>query len=292
MGITTVAVIGAGAMGSGIANQVALSGFQVILHDVKDQFLERGMARINKFMDKSISKGKLTVEQKMDVLESIKTTTDLHDLHQVDLVIEAVVEDLDIKKEVFSKLDKIVPEHTFLTSNTSSMSITALAAATERPEQVAGMHFFNPAQIMKLVEIVRGLKTNDETMEMLKGFSHDINKEYVEVKKDTPGFIVNRIMIPQFIEAIKLVEEGVASPEDIDKAVQLGLNYPMGPFTLQDYAGIDIGYHVMEYFKEEFNDDRFAPPLLLKQMIRAGLFGRKTGAGFYDYKNNSNGGRR
>jgi 3-hydroxybutyryl-CoA dehydrogenase len=164
------------------------------------------------------------------------------------------------------------------------MSITEIAAATQHPERVAGMHFFNPAQLMKLVEVVRGYQTSDETVEELKALSKQLTKEPVEVKKDTPGFIVNRIMIPQFIEAIKLLEEGVASAEDIDKAVTLGLNYPMGPFTLQDFAGVDIGYHVMEYFKEEFNDDHFAPPLLLKQLVRAGRYGKKTGAGFYDYE--------
>jgi 3-hydroxybutyryl-CoA dehydrogenase len=200
------------------------------------------------------------------------------------VVIEAVLEDLNLKKEVFSALDQIVREGVILATNTSSMSITEIAAATQHPERVAGMHFFNPAQLMKLVEVVRGYQTSDETVEELKALSKQLTKEPVEVKKDTPGFIVNRIMIPQFIEAIKLLEEGVASAEDIDKAVTLGLNYPMGPFTLQDFAGVDIGYHVMEYFKEEFNDDHFAPPLLLKQLVRAGRHGKKTGAGFYDYE--------
>lgn len=180
-------------------------------------------------------------------------------------------------------MDQITSDHVILATNTSSMSITEIASATNRPERVAGMHFFNPAQIMKLVEVVRGYKTSDETVVELKEFAKKLNKEPVEVKKDTPGFIVNRIMIPQFIEAIKLLEEGVATAEDIDKAVTLGLNYPMGPFTLQDFAGVDIGYYVMEYMKNEFNDNRFAPPMLLKQLVRAGRLGRKTGAGFYDY---------
>jgi 3-hydroxybutyryl-CoA dehydrogenase len=164
------------------------------------------------------------------------------------------------------------------------MSITEIAAATNRPELVAGMHFFNPAQIMKLVEVVRGFKTSDETVQELKALSEKLSKVPVEVKKDSPGFIVNRIMLPQFIEAIKLVQEGVASYEDIDKAVKLGLNYPMGPFELQDFAGVDIGYHVMEYFKEEFSENYYAPPLLLKQIVKAGRLGKKTGAGFYDYE--------
>ncbi|MBO1626664.1 3-hydroxyacyl-CoA dehydrogenase family protein [Bacillus arachidis] len=283
MSILTVGIVGAGTMGSGIANLAAMSGFNVILRDVEEKYLQHAIAKIEKFINRSISKGKMTVEQKEEVMERITVTTDLEDMKEVDIVIEAIIEDLELKKEVFSKLDEIVPENVILATNTSSMSITAIAEATKRPERVAGMHFFNPAQIMKLVEVVRGYKTSNETVEEIKGFSKKLNKETVEVKKDTPGFIVNRIMIPQFIEAIKLLEEGVASPEDIDKAVTLGLNYPMGPFALQDYAGVDIGLHVMDYFYEEFKDNRFAPPVLLKSLVRAGRLGRKTGAGFYDY---------
>ena len=283
MTITTVGVIGAGAMGSGIANLAASSGFQVIIHDIEEKYLLNGMARIEKFMQKSVEKGKITESEKADVLERIRITTNLEDIKEVDIVIEAVIENLDVKKDVFSRLDELLPKDVIIATNTSSMSITILGEATKRPERVAGMHFFNPAQIMKLVEVVRGYKTSDETVEEIKAFAEKLNKVPIEVKKDVPGFIVNRIMIPQFIEAIKLLEEGVASAEDIDKAVTLGLNYPMGPFTLQDYAGVDIGYHVMEYFKNEFNDDRFAPPLLIKQLVRAGRLGKKTGAGFYDY---------
>ncbi|WP_026591974.1 3-hydroxyacyl-CoA dehydrogenase family protein [Bacillus sp. UNC437CL72CviS29] len=283
MSILTVGIVGAGTMGSGIANLAAMSGLNVILRDVEEKYLQHAIAKIEKFIDRSISKGKMTVEQKEEVMERITVTTDLEDMKEVDIVIEAIIEDLELKKEVFSKLDEIVPENVVLATNTSSMSITAIAEATKRPERVAGMHFFNPAQIMKLVEVVRGYKTSNETVEEIKTFSKKLNKETVEVKKDTPGFIVNRIMIPQFIEAIKLLEEGVASPEDIDKAVTLGLNYPMGPFALQDYAGVDIGLHVMDYFYEEFKDNRFAPPVLLKSLVRAGRLGRKTGAGFYDY---------
>jgi 3-hydroxybutyryl-CoA dehydrogenase len=283
MNIKTVGVVGAGAMGSGIANLAAISGFNVILRDVEERFLQSGLSRMDKFMGKSVERGKMTVEEKATVLDRITTTTNLEDLKDADIVIEAVIEDLEVKKEVFSKLDEILPENVIIATNTSSMSITVIAESTKRPERVAGMHFFNPAQLMKLVEVVRGYKTSDETVEELKAFSKQLSKEPIEVKKDTPGFIVNRIMIPQFIEAIKLLEEGVASAEDIDKAVTLGLNYPMGPFTLQDYAGVDIGYYVMEYFKHEFNDNRFAPPLLLKQLVHAGRLGKKTGAGFYDY---------
>ncbi|MCG7336274.1 3-hydroxyacyl-CoA dehydrogenase family protein [Sporosarcina sp. ACRSM] len=284
MTIQTIGVVGAGSMGAGIANLAALNGFNVVLRDIEDRFLEGALARLDQFMAKSVERGKMTEEQKQETLARIQTTTNLEDLKDADVVIEAVIEDMDLKKEVFAQLDNIVREDVILATNTSSMSITEIAAATKRPDRVAGMHFFNPAQLMKLVEVVRGYETSDETVETLKALSTQLKKEVVEVKKDTPGFIVNRIMIPQFIEAIRLLEEGVASAEDIDKAVKFGLNYPMGPFELQDYAGVDIGYYVMEYFQNEFNDARFAPPLLMKQMMRAGRFGKKAGAGFYDYE--------
>lgn len=282
--IKTIGIVGAGSMGAGIANLAALNGFNVVLRDIEERYLEGALNRINQFMAKSIERGKMTEDQKKEILGRINTTTKLEDLKEVDVVIEAVIEDLALKKEVFSQLDQIVREDVILATNTSSMSITEIAAATSRPERVAGMHFFNPAQLMKLVEVVRGFETSDKTVSTLKALSEQLRKEVVEVKKDTPGFIVNRIMVPQFIEAIRLLEEGVASAEDIDKAVKFGLNYPMGPFELQDYAGVDIGYYVMEYFSNEFNDSRFAPPLLMKQMMRAGRFGKKSGAGFYNYE--------
>nr|WP_295969785.1 3-hydroxyacyl-CoA dehydrogenase family protein [uncultured Bacillus sp.] len=278
-----IGVVGAGTMGSGIANLAAISGFQVMLRDIHESFLESALSRIEGFLDKRVAKEKMTIQQKADVLERITTTTDIEDLKDSDIVIEAIIEDLSLKKDVFSQLDAILREDAIIATNTSSMSITEIAEVTKRPDRVAGMHFFNPAQVMKLVEVIRGFKTSDETIEKIKALAEQMNKVPIEVKKDTPGFIVNRIMIPQFIEAVKLLEEGVATAEDIDKAVTLGLNYPMGPFTLQDFAGVDIGYYVMEYFKKELDDNRFAPPLLLKQLIRAGRLGKKTGAGFYDY---------
>lgn len=284
MMIKTIGIVGAGSMGAGIANLAALNGFNVVLRDIEERYLEGALARIDQFMSKSVERGKMTEDQKKQTLARIETTTKLEELKDVDVVIEAVIEDLELKKEVFSQLDEIVREDVIVATNTSSMSITEIAAATRRPDRVAGMHFFNPAQLMKLVEVVRGFETSDETVSTLKALSEQLKKEVVEVKKDTPGFIVNRIMVPQFIEAIRLLEEGVASAEDIDKAVKFGLNYPMGPFELQDYAGVDIGYYVMEYFSNEFNDSRFAPPLLMKQMMRAGRFGKKSGAGFYDYE--------
>jgi len=282
--IKTIGVIGAGAMGTGIANLAAINGFDVILRDIEDHYLENSLKRMNAFMEKSVKRNKMTEEEKTAVLNRLKTTTNLDDLKDVDFVIEAVIEDMDLKKEVFKQLDEVVKEDAILATNTSSMSITEIASATKRPDRVAGLHFFNPAQIMKLVEIVRGFNTSDETVETLKTIAEQLKKEHVVVNKDTPGFIVNRVMIPHFIESIRLLEEGVASAEDIDKAVKFGLNYPMGPFELQDYAGVDIGYHVMEYFRKEFDDTRFSPPLLLKQMMSAGRIGKKSGAGFYDYE--------
>lgn len=283
MPIQTIGVVGAGSMGSGIANLAAMKGFQVILRDIEARFLDGALAKMDAFMSKSVAKGKMTETEKQETLARIRTTTNLDDMRDANVVIEAVLEDLELNKQVFSQLDGIMPENIILATNTSSMSITEIASATTRPDRVAGMHFFNPAQLMKLVEVVRGFNTSDETVEKLKALSKSLSKEPVEVKKDSPGFIVNRIMIPQFIEAIKILEEGVATAEDIDKAVKLGLNYPMGPFTLQDFAGVDIGYHVMNYLKEELNDPHFAPPLLLKQLVKANRLGKKTGAGFYDY---------
>lgn len=281
--IKTIGVVGAGAMGAGIANVMATNGYKVILRDIKEEYVQSGLDRINKFMDNSIKRGKLTEEGKQEVLDRITATTSLQDMKDVDLVIEVVIEDMDIKQQVFKELDEIVREDVVLATNTSSMSITEIASVVKNPSRVAGMHFFNPAQIMKLVEVIRGLETSDETIDTLRQVAESAKKEVVEVKKDVPGFIVNRIMIPQFIEAIKVLEEGIASKEDIDKAMRYGLNHPMGAFELQDYAGVDIGYFVMEYFQKEFADNRWAPPLLMKNMMRAGRNGKKAGKGFYDY---------
>ena len=281
--IKTIGVVGAGAMGAGIANVMATNGYKVILRDIKEEYVQSGLDRINKFMDNSIKRGKLTEEGKQEVLDRITATTSLQDMKDVDLVIEVVIEDMDIKQQVFKELDEIVREDVVLATNTSSMSITEIASVVKNPSRVAGMHFFNPAQIMKLVEVIRGLETSDETIDTLRQVAESAKKEVVEVKKDVPGFIVNRIMIPQFIEAIKVLEEGIASKEDIDKAMLYGLTHPMGAFELQDYAGVDIGYFVMEYFQKEFADNRWAPPLLMKNMMRAGRNGKKSGKGFYDY---------
>lgn len=278
-----VGIVGAGTMGSGIAQLAAESGFEVILWDMNESFVNNGFNRIAAQLERRVERGRMTAEQKDEVLSRIRKVTDLQELKDVETVIEAVVEVMDVKKDIFSKLDDIVGPETILATNTSSLSITVIAEATKRPDRVAGMHFFNPAPVMKLVEVVRGYKTSDETVEKLKQLARDFNKEPIEVKKDYPGFIVNRIMMPHLLEAIRLYEDGVASIEDIDKAVKLGLNYPMGPFELNDFGGNDICLYVADYFYEEFKSERWAAPQTLRRMVRAGKLGRKTGSGWYDY---------
>jgi 3-hydroxybutyryl-CoA dehydrogenase len=282
MDIKAIGVLGAGSMGNGIAQLAAQAGYQVVMRDIEDRFVDNGLKAIDKFLTKSIEKGKMTDGQKKDILGRIKGTTRMEDLANVDFVIEAVFEDLELKKNVFKQMDELTRSHVIFTTNTSSMSVTEIAMATKRPEKVAGMHFFNPAPIMKLVEVIRGFLTNDETIRVVMEIAKKMGKEPVEVKRDTPGFIVNRLMFPHFLEAIKMYEEGVATIEDIDKAVKLGLNYPMGPFELMDLTGIDIALHVSEYLYKELNKEgKWSPPLLLKSMVRAGKLGRKTGGGWY-----------
>lgn len=284
MEIKKIGVIGAGTMGNGIAQTAALIGCDVVLRDVQDVFVERGMKNIEKFLTKSVEKGKMQAAEKDAVLGRIKGTTDMKQLKDVDFVVEAVIEDLDLKKSVFKELDEVCRPEVILSSNTSSMSLTEIAAATKRPDKVCGMHFFNPVPLMKLVEVIRGFATSDETVAATTELAKKMGKITVEVKKDSPGFIVNRIMIPHMLEAIKIVEEGIASIPDVDVAVKNGLNYPMGPFELMDLTGIDIAYFVTEYFYKELNkESKWVSPNLLKTMIRAGKLGRKTGGGWYDY---------
>ena len=284
MDIKKIGVVGAGAMGNGIAQVAAQTGYEVVLRDIKDEFVDRGIKNIDKFLSKSVEKGKLPAEEKDAIMGRIKGTTAMADLKDVDFVIEAVIEDLDLKKSVFKELDELCGPEVILASNTSSMSLTEIAAATKRPDRVCGMHFFNPVPLMKLVEVIRGYSTSDETMDITTDMAKKMGKITVEVKKDSPGFIVNRIMIPHMLEAIKIVEEGIASIEDVDIAVKNGLNYPMGPFQLMDLTGIDIAYFVNEYFYKELNkESKWVSPNLLKTMIRANKLGRKTGGGWYDY---------
>jgi 3-hydroxybutyryl-CoA dehydrogenase len=284
MEIKVIGVLGAGSMGNGIAQVASQAGYQVIMRDIEDRFVQNGLKAIEKFLTKSVEKGKMTEDQKKGTLSKIKGTTKMEDLKDVDFVIEAVFEELELKKEVFRQLDELTRPQVILTTNTSSMSVTEIAMATKRPEKVAGMHFFNPAPLMRLVEVIRGFFTNDETVKVIMEMAKRMGKEPVEVKKDIPGFIVNRLLIPHFVEAIRMVEEGVASIEDIDKAVKLGLNYPMGPFELMDLTGVDIVHHVTEYFYKELNKEiKWSTPPLMNSMIRAGRLGRKTGAGWYKY---------
>jgi 3-hydroxybutyryl-CoA dehydrogenase len=284
MEIKVIGVLGAGTMGNGLAQVASQAGYQVIMRDIEDRFVQNGLNAIEKFLSKSVEKGKMTGDQKKGVLSRIKGTTKMEDLKDVDFVIEAVFEDLDLKKKIFKQLDELTRSSVILTTNTSSMSVTEVAMATKRPEKVAGMHFFNPAPLMRLVEVIRGFHTNNETVQTIMEIAKKMGKEPVEVKKDTPGFIVNRLMVPHMIEAVRMVEEGIASIEDIDKAVKLGLNYPMGPFELMDLTGVDIALHVTEYLYNELNkESKWSAPTLLRSMMRAGKLGRKTGGGWYQY---------
>lgn len=285
MEIKKIGVVGAGTMGNGIAQLAAQIGCVVVMRDVEQRFVDNGLKSINRFLSKSVEKGKMTEDQKGEILGRITGTTEMADLKEVDIVIEAVIEDLNLKKSVFKELDGICRPEVILATNTSSMSITEIAVATQRPDKVVGMHFFNPVPLMRLVEVIRAYQTSDETVQITTDLARKMGKETVEVKKDSPGFIVNRIMIPHFIEAINIVQEGIATPEDVDKAVKLGLNYPMGPFELMDLTGLDIAKFVADYFYNELNkESKWVAPNLLKTMLRANRLGRKTGAGWYEYK--------
>ncbi|MBW1689727.1 MAG: 3-hydroxybutyryl-CoA dehydrogenase [Deltaproteobacteria bacterium] len=282
MAIKKIGVVGAGTMGNGIAQIASQIGCDVVMRDIETRFVEGGMKNIDKFLSRSVEKGKIAADQKDEIIGRIKGTTDMAELEDVDFVIEAVIEDMDLKKEVFKELDGLVRPEVILATNTSSMSITEIAASTNRPDKVCGMHFFNPVPLMRLVEIIRGYATSDETVTITRELAEKMGKVTVEVKKDSPGFIVNRIMIPHMLEAIKIVEEGIASIEDVDTAVKNGLNYPMGPFELMDLTGIDIAYFVTEYFYKELNkESKWAAPNLLKTMVRAGKLGKKSGGGWY-----------
>jgi 3-hydroxybutyryl-CoA dehydrogenase len=282
MEIKKIGVIGAGTMGNGIAQVAAQIGCDVVMRDIEMRFVEAGMKKIESFLSRSVEKGKLDNREKDTIVGRIKGTTDMDDVKDVDFVVEAVLEDMDLKKRVFKELDELCRPDVILATNTSSMSITEIGTSTKRPDKVCGMHFFNPVPLMRLVEIIRGYSTTDETVETTTELAQKIGKVTVEVKKDSPGFIVNRILIPHFLEAIKIVEEGIASIEDVDRAVKNGLNYPMGPFELMDLTGIDIAYSVSEYFYKELNkESKWVAPNLMKTMVRAGKFGKKTGGGWY-----------
>lgn len=284
MQIKTIGVVGAGTMGNGIAQVAAQSGYNVIMQDIEDKFVQGGLKNIDKFLAKSVDKGKMTAEAKAEIMGRIKTTTKLEDMKDADYVVEAVFEDMAVKKSIFSQLDAICGKDVIIGTNTSSMSITEIANSTKRADKVVGLHFFNPVPLMRLIEIIRGYYTSDETIKISFDLSKKLGKEPIEVKTDIPGFVVNRLMMPHFIEAICLLQEGVASAEDIDKAAKLGLNYPMGPFQLMDLTGIDIALHVANYLHSELNKElKWAAPRIIKDVVKAGRLGMKTGAGWYDY---------
>ena len=276
-------VLGAGTMGSGIVQAFAQKGYEVIVRDIKDELVQSGIVRINNGLSKLVSKGKMTEETKEDILSRISGTTDMNLAADCDLVVEAAIENMKIKKEIFAELDKICKPETILASNTSSLSITEVASATNRPEKVIGMHFFNPAPVMKLVEIIRGMATSQETFDVVKELSVAIGKEPVEVE-EAPGFVVNRILIPMINEASFILQEGIASVEDIDTAMKYGANHPMGPLALGDLIGLDVCLAIMDVLYNETGDTKYRSSSILRKYVRAGWLGRKSGRGFYNYK--------
>jgi 3-hydroxybutyryl-CoA dehydrogenase len=280
--IKRVGIVGCGAMGSGITQVCAQAGYQVVVSEINDELLNKGLTSISKFLAKSVEKGKLSQQDKDAILARIKGTTTTKDFSDCDLVIEVAVENMELKKKIFAELDKICAKHAILATNTSCLSIIDMAMATSRPDKVLGLHFFNPVPLMQLLEIVRTVATNDETLETAKDFGKSLEKTIV-IAQDVPGFIVNRLMAPFLLDGIRMLEAGVATKEDIDTAINLGLNHPMGPLTLSDLIGLDVLLFIVNAIYEEFKDPKFAAPPLLKKMVAAGWLGRKTGKGFYDY---------
>ncbi len=283
MEIKKVGVVGCGLMGSGIAQVCAQAGYQVVVSEINEDLLQKGLNSIKRFLAKGVERGKVTPEEMDAALPRIQGTVDIQDFKDCDLVIEAIIENMEAKKEIFASLDGICPPHTVLAANTSSLCITEIASATKRGEKVLGLHFFNPVPLMRLLEIVRTILTSEETFETAREFGESLGKEIV-VAKDTPGFIVNLLLIPYLLDAIRALEKGVATKEHIDKSMVLGLNHPMGPFTLLDLLGLDTTLFIADAMYGEFKDSRYAAPPLLRRMVTAGYLGRKTGKGFYDYQ--------
>jgi 3-hydroxybutyryl-CoA dehydrogenase len=282
MAIRTVGVLGCGLMGSGIAQVSAAAGYKTIVREVEESFLTKGMGRIEKFLSDGVEKGKVTPDAKAKTLGHLSGTTTLADLAECDLVVEAIIENVDEKAKVFAGLDAILQPHAIFCSNTSSLCITELASKTKRPDRFAGLHFFNPVPIMKLVEVIRALTTSDETYQTVFSFAQSLGKEPITAP-DKPGFIVNRLLVPYLLDAIRSYEHGLGTIEDIDKGMKLGCGYPMGPFTLLDFVGLDTTYYIANIMFEEYREPAYAPPPLLKRMVLAGRLGKKSGQGFYKY---------
>ena len=283
MEIKRVGVVGCGLMGAGITQVCAQSGYQVVVLEINNELLNKGLALIGSLLTRNVKKGRISQSEKEATLARIKGTTDSKDFADCDLVIEAAIEKLDLKKKIFTELDKVCPEHTILATNTSCLSIIDIAKATTRPEKVLGMHFFNPVPLMKLLEIVRTLATSDQTLTLSKEFGKSIGKTII-IAPDTPGFIVNRLLMPFMNSAFRMLEAGLATREDIDAGVKLGLGYPMGPLALADLIGMDTCLFIADAIYEELKDPIYAPPVILRKMVAAGWLGRKTGKGFYEYK--------
>jgi len=283
MEIKQVGVVGCGQMGGGIAQVCAQAGYRVTVSEINEELLSKGLSAIKSSLTKSVEKGRITQQDKDSILARIKGTTNLKDFGNCDLVIEAASENLDLKKKIFAGLDKICPKSAILATNTSCLSIIEMAMATTRPDKVLGLHFFNPAPVMKLLEVVKTIATSQETLEAGRSFGQSLGKTVI-VAQDAPGFVVNRLLVPQLLHAIRMLEAGVATKEDIDTGIHLGLNHPMGPLTLADLIGLDTTLLVTTAIYEEYKDPKYVAPPLLKKMVTAGWLGRKSGKGFYDYK--------